>query len=1165
MHFKMSLAKKSLFASFFPGYEYFALHFPNHTHSTDNNIMTTAASYSNLVQDLYVAYFGRPADYFGLQNFEAALAAADAPTDAAGLSAAYSTNSAVKTLVDSFGTSAESTALYGGNGNGSTASFVNAVFENLFNRPAAVAGLSFWVNAIDSGQVSKGDAALAILAGAFDNNTVQGKADQSTINNKVAVASNFTADLGTASDEIVAYHGADAAAVARLLLAGVNSATNPATYDVTATIASIANNNNANTYTLTTGLDAVVGGSGNDVFNATLGGSAPTWQSFDTITGGTRHNTLNVNDFGIGSTMALPTGATTSGITTLNINSLETVDSDFSGWSMLTNLNVTSTGGDITVEAGNSTVVNVTDTASGLINVKGGSAITVNENHDNGSVTVEAGVGATTLVVRGGAQVSASDGNWGSAGQTLSTVSLSYIGNGGATLSSDALSSLSIANSEYGLFAVDTDTHAGARTLNVTLNGDHGIGVEDDQASTITVTSSTAASDYDAVVSKSATALAISNNVDSNFVVFQTPDVKAVTITGAGEFDISYLLLATGAVVDASASSGKIGLAMVSVWGGDPTQSFIGGTGQDTIAIGTTQTGTITGGSAHNNEIMVGAIGGSQYVTEAALASVTNFQILGVDGGVYGTFDMANLKGQAYNGFDVEDETAGSIVFQNITPDSNLALTLQGTNAYSVELNTADKAGVGETISVTIGSDSIGPATLSQLTLSDATQDGIGTVNFISNSGSATDVNDIGTLGDSGLRVLNIGGDAQMQIDSFSMTGASLTINSTGAWFGSDDLNAVNLSALTIAGTSDVDITNLETSVTSLTINDTSTGVITLDGLHDANLTNATFTQSAGSSKASLSIDGFETAATSLATLTLNGNVAIVVGNDIVTTGVTVSGSTDNSDVSFSGAGASVTGVTDHVTLGNGDDTVFFDGGIVGTTQTVVLGNGSDNVVTLNDGTVNVTVGTTTGTDAIMAYQASNLHVSAGNGTNMVFDQAAGATINITVGSGANTINLGESATGTVTLGAHSATTADMILVGASGTGAAQTPLIVIRGLNSGTSTTGVDQIVFSGDSLSTVTGVLTLNSTQVSGDPTNLASWVAAADGAAFNAAAHNVVTFQFQGNTYLMETVFGGAADAGGVEAQNTLVELVGTGYTFAHSGLGMVNGHAAMTLMG
>src|SRR5579871_6523717 len=115
--------------------------------------MASAASYSTLVQELYIAYFGRPADYFGLQNFEAALAAANAPTDAAALATAYSTNSAVKSLVDSFGTSAESSALYG---SGSTESFVNAIFENLFGRAAAVSGLTFWTDAINAGQISKG-------------------------------------------------------------------------------------------------------------------------------------------------------------------------------------------------------------------------------------------------------------------------------------------------------------------------------------------------------------------------------------------------------------------------------------------------------------------------------------------------------------------------------------------------------------------------------------------------------------------------------------------------------------------------------------------------------------------------------------------------------------------------------------------------------------------------------------------------------------------------------------------------------------------------------------------------------------------------------------------------------------------------------------------------
>ena len=193
--------------------------------------MAQAADYSNLVQQLYIAYFGRPADYFGLLNFEAALTAANAPTDLAGLVAAYSTNVAVKSLIDSFGTSSESTTLYS---IGSTESFVNAIFENLFNRTAAVSGLSFWVNGITSGAVTRGDAALCILAAASAN-------DMSTVNAKTAIASAFTANLDTAT-EIVSYSGANAAALARNMLNSVTSTTNLSDFQstITFTIASIS-------------------------------------------------------------------------------------------------------------------------------------------------------------------------------------------------------------------------------------------------------------------------------------------------------------------------------------------------------------------------------------------------------------------------------------------------------------------------------------------------------------------------------------------------------------------------------------------------------------------------------------------------------------------------------------------------------------------------------------------------------------------------------------------------------------------------------------------------------------------------------------------------------------------------------------------------------------
>ena len=173
-----------------------------------------ASDYQNLVQQLYLAYFGRPADPVGLTNFENGLLAAQAPLDAGGLSQAYASNPGVAALINDFGNSVESTALYG---TGDTSSFVAAIFNHVLGRPPASSGLSFWVNAIDSGSITRGNAALSILAGALSNNTSQGQADASGIDSRVNVASYYTAMI-TAENAQNVYSGSAAAASARAFI-----------------------------------------------------------------------------------------------------------------------------------------------------------------------------------------------------------------------------------------------------------------------------------------------------------------------------------------------------------------------------------------------------------------------------------------------------------------------------------------------------------------------------------------------------------------------------------------------------------------------------------------------------------------------------------------------------------------------------------------------------------------------------------------------------------------------------------------------------------------------------------------------------------------------------------------------------------------------------------
>ncbi len=186
-----------------------------------------ASSYAATVQELYLAYFGRPADPTGLANFENALASANAPTDIGGLAAAYATNPAVKNLIDSFGTSQESQVLYG---NGNATSFVTAVFQNVLGRQPQASGLSYWAGAINSGALSQGDAALSIMAGARTNTSPQGLIDAQLIANRVAVATQFTSRVSYWAPN-GQYSGSLAASVARNTMNAVDSTTNVAAYN----------------------------------------------------------------------------------------------------------------------------------------------------------------------------------------------------------------------------------------------------------------------------------------------------------------------------------------------------------------------------------------------------------------------------------------------------------------------------------------------------------------------------------------------------------------------------------------------------------------------------------------------------------------------------------------------------------------------------------------------------------------------------------------------------------------------------------------------------------------------------------------------------------------------------------------------------------------------
>lgn len=171
-------------------------------------------NYENVVQQLYVCYFGRPADFQGLQYWMSSLSAINAPTTLSGLMQASTTNAAIASVINGFGQSTESSTLYG---TGDSIAFVASIYNNLLSRAPDFDGLIFWASLINEGRLTRSNAVLAIADGAVMNLL---SPDTVVFQNKVSAAVQFTQAIDT-GNEIVAYSGAQAAQIAREMLSEV--------------------------------------------------------------------------------------------------------------------------------------------------------------------------------------------------------------------------------------------------------------------------------------------------------------------------------------------------------------------------------------------------------------------------------------------------------------------------------------------------------------------------------------------------------------------------------------------------------------------------------------------------------------------------------------------------------------------------------------------------------------------------------------------------------------------------------------------------------------------------------------------------------------------------------------------------------------------------------
>jgi len=163
------------------------------------------------IQQAYVAFFNRPADVAGLNYWSQ-----------------YS--GSVSNLYATFAQQPEYAAAFAGL---TSMQQVDLVYQNLLSRSPDLAGLEYWALQLDTGAITVANLSLAIIAGA------QGS-DIETLENKVAAATAFTAELDTTA-EALGYSGVEANAAARAWMIGItNDASLAAAIEPAALAANVA-------------------------------------------------------------------------------------------------------------------------------------------------------------------------------------------------------------------------------------------------------------------------------------------------------------------------------------------------------------------------------------------------------------------------------------------------------------------------------------------------------------------------------------------------------------------------------------------------------------------------------------------------------------------------------------------------------------------------------------------------------------------------------------------------------------------------------------------------------------------------------------------------------------------------------------------------------------
>jgi len=482
---------------------------------------------------------------------------------------------------------------------------------------------------------------------------------------------------------------------------------------------------------LTTGVDTLTGGAGNDTFNGTVDStptpSQSTLTALDSITGGLGNDTLNVNVI----TGAIP-AITLTGVETVNIRAAVAVTTDVSNFTGLTAVNVTQAAGALALTSASTTAVTVSGATAGVA-ITGGSSATLTKamNATAGAVTIDK-VGAVTVTA------------------TDSVAAAGDIVIGGTTAVTGAVSVTSTgAKIVGGTGAVSTDliTITGGTTVSVTEAatadmGDvatKGIATDVITQGAVTVTGGNATTSVSVVQAPVVAAVAAVAAITG---VSATKTVTFVAMAANDWVSIDGLkFTATKALTAAEAAAAFAGLTATETQG----QGFSSnGTYSVTTSTAKWTSGAVVGNSVTFSQTVAGAIGLTLAQSIAAVPQVT--EVAGVSGilaqtaktGVLGvangavviddnavksitTLTVSGYSAGATLGGATATKSLDALTTLNLANSSGGAAAVNSTaTTLALNVNNINKNAAGTASTVTVD---VGGATVKTLNLTTATAD----------------------------------------------------------------------------------------------------------------------------------------------------------------------------------------------------------------------------------------------------------------------------------------------------------------------------------------------------------------------------------------------------------------------------------------------------------